>query len=133
MNTPQNSPLGVQQVTLVPVAPESILSKISMGASTSFPVIPQVKTKLLASSVRCAASVRSWESQKIRDQTPCKVRCQTQFLEGHCPAEFSSNLNLTYVKQLIKCSRITGNLQAGNLELVGAKLCRPFDTHGLNK
>ncbi len=127
MNTPQNGPLGVQQVTLIPVAPESILSKISMGARTSFLVIPQVKTKLLASSVCSAASVRSWVSQKIRDQTPYKVGCQTQFLEGHCPAEFSSNLNLTYVKQLIKCFRITRNLKAGVLELVGAELCRTLD------
>lgn len=68
MNTPQNGPLRVQQVTLVPVAPKSILSKISVGTSTLFPVIPQVKTKLLASSVRLAASVRTWARQKIQDQ-----------------------------------------------------------------
>lgn len=73
MNTPQDGPLGVEQVTLVPVAPESILSKISMGTSTGFLVIPQVKTKLLASSVRSAASVRTWVSRKIRDQAPYEV------------------------------------------------------------
>lgn len=73
MNTPQDGPLGVEQVTLVPVAPESILSKISVGTSTGFLVIPQVKTKLLASSVRSAASVRTWVSRKIRDQAPYEV------------------------------------------------------------
>lgn len=73
MNTPQDGPFRVEQVTLVPVAPESILSKISMGTSAGFLVIPQVKTKLLASSVRSAASVRTWVSRKIRDQAPYEV------------------------------------------------------------
>ncbi len=38
---------------------------------------------------------------------------QTQFLEGHSSAQFSSNPNQTHLIQLIKVLRITRNVQAG--------------------
>ncbi len=38
---------------------------------------------------------------------------QTQFLEGHSSAQFSSNPNQTHLIQLIKVFRITRNFQAG--------------------
>ncbi len=51
---------------------------------------------------------------------------QTQFLEGHSSAQFSSNPNQTHLIQLIKLFRITRNFQAGViwswLELNSAEL-----------
>ncbi len=38
---------------------------------------------------------------------------QTQFLEGHSSAQFSSNLNQTHLIQIIKVFRIIRNFQAG--------------------
>lgn len=64
VNAPQNCPLGVQQVALVPVAPQPILSEISVCAGAGFPIVPQVKTKLVASSVSSAARIRTWARWK---------------------------------------------------------------------
>ncbi len=61
---------------------------------------------------------------------------QTQFLEGHSSAQFSSNPNQTHLVQLIKVFRTTRNFQAGviwkRLELNSAELW-PFSRglHGL--
>ncbi len=40
----------------------------------------------------------------------------TLVLEGHCPANFSSNPNQTHLNQLIKLFRITSKLQAGEFD-----------------
>ncbi len=40
----------------------------------------------------------------------------TLVLEGHCPANFSSNPNQTHLNQLIKMFRITSKLQAGEFD-----------------
>ncbi len=34
--------------------------------------------------------------------------CPNSFLEGHCPTEFSSNLNETHLNQLSKVFRLKG-------------------------
>ncbi len=51
---------------------------------------------------------------------------QTQFVEGHSSAQFSSNPNQTHLIQIIKVFRITRNFQAGVcwswLELISAEL-----------
>lgn len=74
VNASQNGPLGVQQVALVPVASQAILSEISMSAGAGLPIVPQIKTKLMASSVSFSAVVRTWVSwKKKRDQAPYGV------------------------------------------------------------
>uniref|UniRef100_A0A671Q7J6 5-hydroxytryptamine receptor 3A-like n=1 Tax=Sinocyclocheilus anshuiensis TaxID=1608454 RepID=A0A671Q7J6_9TELE len=45
-------------------------------------------------------------------------RCPNLFLDGQCPAEFSSNPNLTRLIHLIKVFRFTRNFLASVLELV---------------
>ncbi len=58
-----------------------------------------------------------WERPKIfkliLTEKPLWHWSQTQFLEGHSSAQFSSNPNQTHLIQLIKLFRITRNLQAG--------------------
>ncbi len=52
----------------------------------------------------------------------CKTGSPNLFLEGRCPAEFSSNRNQTHLKQLIKVGILETSRQVcwGNLELNSA-------------
>ncbi len=62
---------------------------------------------------------------------------QTQFLEGHRSAQFSSNPHQTHLIWLIKVSRITRNFQAGVIWSETVQICGPpeieFETTEWNK
>ncbi len=54
----------------------------------------------------------------------------TLVLEGHCPANFSSNPNQTHLNQLIKLFRITSKLQAGEFDQGWSKTLQDSDPPG---
>ncbi len=107
-----------------PMKFEHLLDKVNEGRSERnsvglFDSWPQ-------RSVRNLKEISHWGGGGIAFFEGVNHWSQTQFLEGHSSAQFSSNPNQTHLIQIIKVFRITRNFQAGViwswLELNSAEL-----------
>ncbi len=76
-----------------------------------FQFMPSVQA--LCIKMFCSLAVVRLEAGRPRLWHPLTHWSQTQFLEGHSSAQFSSNPNQTHLIQLIEVFRITRNFQAG--------------------
>ena len=59
VDTLENGSLGVEQIAVVPVAPEPVLSQITVGTGACPPAATQVETQLLAATIVTPAGVRT--------------------------------------------------------------------------